>query len=101
MYALITGFLPNFRNSLDAHCYNCYICYIKKTGTRPKKFTPVNLPVGTVDKIRRLKIAYSFSSGKSPSYAEMFDLLLDSLEKTNPGLYNTFLNIKATSVDQL
>jgi len=67
----------------------------------PRSFTPVNLPSETIGKLRRLKIALSFSSGKLPSYSDVIDTLIESLEKTNPGLYNTYLNVKDTSVDSL
>lgn len=67
----------------------------------PKEFIPVNLPAPAVEKLRKLKIACSFSSGKIPSYGEVIDMLFDSLEKSNPGLYSTYLHVKDTSVDNL
>lgn len=67
----------------------------------PKEFMPVSLPVSSVDKIKRLRIAFSFSSGRIVPYEEIIDILVDSLQKTNPGLYNTFLNVKETSIEKL
>lgn len=67
----------------------------------PSTFKPVNLPAETIGKLRRLKYAISFSSGKLPSYSEVIDTLLESLQKTNPGLYNTFMNVKDSSVESL
>ena len=73
----------------------------QKYRVMPKKFIPLNLPEKTVENLRRLKIAYSFSSGKFPSYAYLIDLMIDSLEKTNPGLYNTFRSVNDPSADKL
>ena len=47
-----------------------------------KNFIPVNLPASTVKKIKKLKIAYSFTSGRIPSYEDMFDMLIESVEKS-------------------
>ena len=67
-----------------------------------KDFIPVSLPKQTVQKIRKLKIAYSFVSGRIPSYADMMDILIESVEKSNPALYNIFRNLPdETSVDKL
>lgn len=67
-----------------------------------KNFIPVNLPASTVKKIKKLKIAYSFTSGRIPSYEDMFDMLIESVEKSNPALYNIFRNLPdETSVDKL
>lgn len=62
----------------------------------PGDYKPVNLPARTREKLRRLKIAHSYSSGRIPSYAEVIEILIDSLERTNPGLYNTYINITGT-----
>lgn len=67
----------------------------------PREYTAINLPAKTIAKLRRLKIALALSSGEVPSYSEVVDTLFDSLEKSNPGLYNTYLNITDTSVDSL
>lgn len=67
-----------------------------------KNFIPVNLPASTVKKIKKLKIAYSFTSGRIPSYEDMFDMLIESVEKSNPALYNIFRNLPdETSVNKL
>lgn len=58
-----------------------------------KNFIPVNLPASTVKKIKKLKIAYSFTSGRIPSYEDMFDMLIESVEKSNPALYNIYTTL--------
>lgn len=75
--------------NLDAYSYNSYICS-KIIFTMPKRFIPVSLPEATVRKIKKLRVACSYTSGTILSYGEIFDTLIEGLEKTNPGLYNIY-----------
>lgn len=63
------------------------------------KFAALNLPRETIDKMRRLKIAVAYSTGRIVSYAGLIDELIASLERSNPVLFNTYLNVSAGGED--
>ena len=49
-------------------------------------YTTLNLPTSLVEELKVWRMAFSASSGKNVSYAEMIRGMLDSLNETAPGV---------------
>lgn len=58
-----------------------------------RDYIPISLSSDTTAKLKKLKIAISYSNGRIPSYSEVFDLLLDSLSRVNPGLFSIYSSL--------
>ena len=55
-----------------------------------RKFTQIPLPKELADELKVWKMAFSNSCGHPVSYAEMFRGMLDSLEDTQPDVFEEF-----------
>lgn len=62
--------------------------------SKSKDYTAVSLPVGVLSDLNRMKIALSFTTGRLYTNGETVTELIRAVEKSNPALYHTFLNIK-------
>ena len=60
-----------------------------------KKYAALSLPETAVQKLKNMKLAHSFSTGKLTSYEEVITVLIESVEKTNPALYSVYLNVSS------
>lgn len=61
------------------------------------RFTPVNIERSTFQKLKRMKIARSFTTGKVPTYSQMIDDMINDVEKVNPVTYKAYVDIMRNS----
>lgn len=57
------------------------------------EYSPVNLPRTLVEELKIWKMAFSASYGRPVSYSEMLRGMLDSLEDSEPGVFEEFHRI--------
>lgn len=58
-----------------------------------KNYTTLNLPTALVEELKIWRLAFNASYGKNISYAQMIRGMLDSLEDTEPGVFEELDNI--------
>lgn len=58
-----------------------------------KTYASINLPKSMIEELKVWKAAFTASYGEPKTYEEMLRGMLDSLEETEPGVYEEFERI--------
>ena len=64
-----------------------------------EKYTTINLPQDTIEKLKRLKIAYAYSTGEVRTYGQIIDGFIEGLKETEPQIFEAFRNLSSRDID--
>ena len=66
-----------------------------------KKYTPLNLPKGLVERLRTLKAAYRIIYNANLSYDEIIDNMISELANTDPKLYEMYTTMNHAMLENM
>ena len=66
-----------------------------------EKYTTINLPQKTIENLKRLRIAYAYSTGEVRTYGQIIDGFIENLKDTNPQIFDALQNLSSRNLDEM